>query len=303
MQFPAFPDVSPEQRATSHFYMRYEDVAQDGALKVGAMPAAVGLVFSRLWARSEQSQQLRGVGILPLLTRLVLQTTGGPTSVHAKVEVDGGYQLGHQRGLDGHVSRILLNCSVELHAPVGRTHPPQPANAGERVHVGRVFAEHVFTRPFAAAGNRKVLALPSAAGEHVPETQFASRSPLDTLAVEPTRWLEDAPRPDVAPTVFGLIHTDANQHVNSLVYPRVFEEAALRRLAALGHSTAALAVELIEVSYRKPCFAGEQMLIALRAFEQDGALGVVGYLGPAGCAAEQAHCMCQLRFRDGALPG
>ena len=61
---------------------------------------------------------------------------------------------------------------------------------------------------------------------------------------------------DPTPLPLGLAHTDANQHVNSLVYPRLFEEAVLRRLATLGKPTALL-TRRAEVAFRKPAFAGE----------------------------------------------
>jgi hypothetical protein len=40
------------------------------------------------------------------------------------------------------------------------------------------------------------------------------------------------------------------------------------------------------------------MFIWLRPFEKQGKLGAVGYLGPADCPPERAHCMCALTFRD-----
>ena len=89
--------------------------------------------------------------------------------------------------------------------------------------------------------------------------------------------LEPAMAPDPVPLVFGPVHTDSNMHVNSLVYVRVFEEAALRRFAALGKATTTLSREL-EIGYRKPCFAGEKMRVATRAFMLDGRLGVSAVL-------------------------
>lgn len=278
--------------------MRYEDIAQDGSLKVCAMPAAIGLVpMSKLWFRTETSRGLRAQGILPILTRLIMQATGGPISVRNKVEVDGAYQLGHSADERGAVARIYVNAHVELYAPVARTHPPQPDNAGARVHVGRVFAEHVFTRPFAPPSQRKVLALPGEREPHVPADVLAGRGPLDTLVVSPTRWLDDALTPDPIAVSFGLTHTDSNQHVNSLVYPHLFGEAALRRLYDLGHDTSTLLVEHVDVAFRKPCFAGERMHLSLRAFEQQGQLGAIGTLGPQGSTPDKAHSMCWLRFR------
>jgi hypothetical protein len=302
VQHPVFPKVPPEQRTEGAFYMRYEDVSQDGALKVGAMPAAIGLVcMGKLWFKTSTSSQLRAKGVVPILTRISMVTTGGPLSVRNKVEADGVYELGHTRDDHGQVSRILINGHAELYAPAARTHPPQPANAGERVHVGSVFAEHVFTRPFGPAKDRKVLALPTSQGALVPEQRLPFSSPLSTLSIQPAAWLEPGLTLDPVPATFGITHTDSNQHVNSLVYPQLFEEAALRRMFDLGYSTKALLVDQLDVSFRKPCFAGDRMYLWLRAFQHAGKLGALAYMGPPDCAPEKAHCSAAMTFRDGIL--
>jgi hypothetical protein len=116
----------------------------------------------------------------------------------------------------------------------------------------------------------------------------------------------DQLRLDSAATVLGIDDTDQNQHVNSMVYPHVFIQAALRRFAALGRSAALLARE-VEVSYRKPCFAGQSMRVVLRAFEHQGRLGAAGCLvaeddarDPDALArvlgAGQAHCYLKMLF-------
>jgi hypothetical protein len=114
--------------------------------------------------------------------------------------------------------------------------------------------------------------------------------------------LEDALAPDVAPIVFGLGHTDSNQHVNSLAYPRIFEEAALRRFASLGLATR-LMPRYFDIAYRKPCFAGERMRVILRAYRDGEQVGVVGSLvaddvtaSPARLAAASPHCFARMQF-------
>ncbi|HEX4353188.1 MAG TPA: hypothetical protein VHZ95_09745, partial [Polyangiales bacterium] len=93
----------------------------------------------------------------------------------------------------------------------------------------------------------------------------------------------------------GLTHTDANQHVNSLVYARVFEEATLRRFHALGERAALLGCRL-ELNYRKPCFAGDRMFSSLRSYRRQGALGATGFLAPEGAGIDRAHCTFDLRL-------
>ena len=82
------------------------------------------------------------------------------------------------------------------------------------------------------------------------------------------------------PVRFGLMHTDSNQHVNSLVYPRRFEERALSHLAQLGVDASALLARRVEAAFRKPCFAGDLAWITLRAWTLDGALWVSGTFHP-----------------------
>jgi hypothetical protein len=301
MELPEFPHVLSSQRTQGSVYMRFEDVSQDGALKVLGMPAAVGLVcLGKLWFKTQTSRETQPHGIVPILTRLAMQSTFGPMSVRLPVEADGAYQLAHVREIGGEVSRVLLNAHVELYAPKGVTHGPQPVGAGQRIHVGRAFAEHVFTRPWARSEERKVRALPTADGPLVPGPNTPFRDPLSTLSpATQLRWVDADYVEDVAPVAFGLTHTDSNQHVNSLVYPQVFEDAALRRWMDLGQDTSSLLVDFIDVAFRKPCFSGQRHYVHVRAFEHHGQLGVVAFLGPKGCAPERAHCMCALTFRSG----
>ena len=89
--------------------------------------------------------------------------------------------------------------------------------------------------------------------------------------------LDDALLPDEAPLIFGLTHTDANQHVNSLVYIRLFVEAAQRRLATVGRPLK-IRSRAVDIAYRKPCFAGDRVRSHLRLFDLSGDPGAAGYV-------------------------
>ncbi|MEI8257677.1 MAG: hotdog domain-containing protein, partial [Deltaproteobacteria bacterium] len=110
----------------------------------------------------------------------------------------------------------------------------------------------------------------------VPVATYAPR-PFPAIIALPrdAEPLEPALRFESQVITFGLVHTDSNQHVNSLVYPRIFEEAALRRLAALGVRTPLLA-RALEIGYRKPCFAGDRLRLALQAYRLGEHYGAVG---------------------------
>jgi hypothetical protein len=98
--------------------------------------------------------------------------------------------------------------------------------------------------------------------------------------------------------VFGLTHTDNNQHVDSLVYPRRFEDAALRRLHERGEGSNLLA-SATEVVYRKPCFARERVLCSMHSFRVAERLAAVGYMGSEDATPERVHCAMRMVFRAG----
>ncbi len=108
--------------------------------------------------------------------------------------------------------------------------------------------------------------------------------------------LDDSLRPDIVPIAFGLNHTDSNQHINSLVYPRLFEGAALRRLSTHGVPSKLLARH-VEIAYRKPFFVGQIARIHLQAFDSDEGLGVVGcFTEEKDSTTAKAHCYIRMHF-------
>jgi hypothetical protein len=297
VQFPAVPDVPRDQRASGVLFMRYEDIAQDGRVLLTGLPQAVGLVVWRKLISNHAITQARNKdGVIPILTRLVVEGGGGPVSVMRQLEAQGGFQLAHTVDAAGKVNRIVMNIFVGVDGTIARTAGPPPENHGQPVHVGRVFAEHVFTRLFAPPDQRKVLSLAAEGVPAVPPARYDWTPPESSQELPPgATWLEDAPSPDEAALEFGLTHTDSNQHVNSLAYPRLFEEAGLRRLARLGESTRVLA-RFVDIAYRKPCFAGDRMRFVLRAFRLGDRTGCVGRLVPDADHAARPHTYVRMAF-------
>jgi hypothetical protein len=283
--FPAEPEVPPEQRGVAEGRVRYEDIAQDGRLTLLALPHSYGLaVWQALLVDHPMTRPLQRDGVMPILTKLVLEGGEGPLSVRKPIEMHGCYQLGHTVDESAMPDRILLDMWTRLYAPRSRTVGPPPPGAGERILVGRCFAEHVFTRLFAPPESRKVLRLEVPGADPVPRTPRPWRAPDSFLQLPRGAVpLDEELVPDDAEVVFGVAHTDSNQHVNSLVYPRLFEDAAVRRLAARG-VTAPLLGRRVEVGYRKPCFAGERLRLLVRSFRLGGGYGAVGTFQAPGAA-------------------
>jgi acyl-CoA thioesterase FadM len=261
-------------RAAGKVSLRFEDVTQDGRLVLESLPTALGpTVFRGLLQRDPGTRACFEHGVFPIISRLVLHGMAGPFSANFRVEAEATFQIA--RSEDG---RLMLDMWANLYAPLGQTHGPQPGDGAERVLAGQVLAEHVFTRPFAPAGQRRVTDFDFPGAPDVRETRPAPPAG-ETIAGLPgsAAPLEPSPRADTTPVTFGLCHTDSNMHVNSLAYLRIFEEAALRRFTELGRGSLLLA-RTIDIAYRKPCFAGQHMRVVQQAFESGGKLGVAAVL-------------------------
>jgi hypothetical protein len=279
---PPFPEVPPEGAGKSPVVLRYEDIAQNGRFLVEALATGVN---ESLWggalAQHPIAEHAARTGIHTILSRFVLESTPGPFGVEGRCDAECRYWLARSVDDQGAVERLYLNAWIEMFAPIGRTNFPAPKNAGERVVAGRAFAEHVFTKPFAKAGERKVTSIPFVERE-VPELLYTAARPDALLAPTVGSTPLDASLVvDETVLAFGLRHTDSNQHVNSLVYPQLFEDAALRRMRALGLGTERIA-RSVDLAYRKPCFAGQEARIALALFEDGASVGAYGGFYDAG---------------------
>lgn len=297
MSFPKVPEMLDSESAKAPLSLRYEDLTQDGQIKLTSLLQAVGSTgFAQVWVKHPLLATF-SQGILPILTRLVIHTEAAPTLLGATLQAQGGMQTAREENAEGEVQALLLNMFAEVHGPLGRSFGPQPEGAGKRVRLARVFAEHTFTKPFAPAGQRKVLSFDIPGQPAIPEALHTRKLLPELLAPEAgDEPLDHEFMPDEAPWVFGMVHTDHNQHVNSLVYASLFENTALRRLADHGIDTRLHAAS-IELVYRKPCFAGERVICHVRAFTRDGEPGAIGYVAPLGARAERAHCALRLSFR------
>ncbi len=278
--FPPLPEVPASHRAHAQSPLRYEDVSQDGRVMLLSLPHAMGLaVWQKLMVDSPVPRAAQHQGLVPLLTRLVIEGHGGPVSVRRPFEIDGGYVLGHTVDAGGEPNRILLATFAEVRAPRARTHGPPPDGAGTLDLVGKIYGEHVFTRPFGPPEARKVRRLELDGVPAVPPLRLPWMKHDDVLTppagATGLTELDAAVKDDEVPVLFGLMHSDSNQHVNSLAYPRIFEEAALRRLAQHGRGTRLIA-RYAEITYRKPCFAGERVRLLLRAWASPHGAWVCG---------------------------
>lgn len=267
---PPFRGPGPE-RGEAELLPRYEDITQDGRLVLTAMMPGLGqAVWRALLGANPALESFRMQGVLPILRRLVLVSEAAPLTVHAPIHYEGTWRLA--RETDG--DRIFLNMWLDAEAPEGTTFGPPPPVDAPRRRVGRVFAEHVVTRPFAPPAERKVTRLEVPGLLEVPEDLH----PFEAAEA----LVEGAALEDGGEVAFGVMHTDSNQHVNSLVYPRLFEEAVLKKTG----SKARVATR-VELRFRKPFFAGDRARIRLRVGEGgEGTESVGAFYGD----ADKPHC-------------
>ncbi len=271
--------ITTNLRAEGELRLRYEDISQEGRIRLEALTSSVGVVW-RVIGKEPSAREIYKQGIIAILVRFDIEGTSGPFAVERSLCVTGSSDLGHVVDAAGAVSHLLLDISTELHGPAGRTNLPPPDNAGTTVLAGRVHARHVFTRPFGPPEARKVLSIGPESWVPPARRDWTAASAL--LELPPgARWLSDAFTLDPVPLVLGSVHTDSNQHVNSLVYPRFFEDAVLRALHEAGRPRTVHA-QRTSVGYRKPAFAGDVLRLAIRLFDAPAGLGAVGAFADAG---------------------
>jgi hypothetical protein len=280
IEIPALPPARAAD-VTGHAELlpRYEDIAQDGRLVLTAMMPGLGAaVWRTMMSAVPALEAFREQGILPILRRLVILGEAGPLSVHVPVRYQGTFRFAREKGGD----RLFLNMWLEARAPRATTFGPPPDRDAEHVLVGRAFAEHVVTRPFAPASERKVTRLDAPGVPAIPDDEHVFE-PAESLVAS-------APLEAAGDLAFGVMHTDSNQHVNSLVYPRVFEERVAGRLD--DDRRKRLLARAVEMRWRKPFFAGERARVAL-ALEGDVARGV---FVPADGTHDRPSCAIAMRF-------
>jgi hypothetical protein len=267
---PDAPAAPAEDRGKGTYRLRFEDLSQDGRIFFETVVASIGAsVWRPVLEKHPLSAALAADGVRPIFTRLVIVTSEARLSLGEPLSAEGVYEVACEPDEKGGVARMYLNMWTQVWG-IGRA---GASGEGERQLAARFFAEHVLTRPLAPPEHRRVTEVP---GVRRPRAEYRQPPREALLALPPeATWLEPDARVDPSPVVFGLTHTDINQHVNSLVYPRLFEEAGLRRLRELGKDATLLGRSL-EVSFRKPFFAGDSAKIRLRAFASGEGLGVAG---------------------------
>jgi len=289
---PPRPEFPSDQHGKTEGHLRYEDITQDGRL----MPIAIPPVLSGFWRNvlvKHKGATLAGQqGIIPILTRLTITSTDQHIRVDRMIEASTGFVLAHDRDAADAVTRLFMNVWCDVHGAAGRIVPRTPA--GPPTLAGTMFAEHTYTRPFGPPEQRKItrLEIPGLpevpdARYHAPTAATAGEAPdgatwLDELAVDPVEY------------AFTLDQTDSNQHVNSLVYIRIFGDAVARRLATRSLS---IRTKAVDIAYRKPCFAGDRVRCSLRLFEHQGVIGAAGFIAASG---EESRPRCYVRVAIGA---
>lgn len=272
-RLPPQPVVPDEHRAQAPLTLRYDDLGQTGHLLLEALPVALGRTGWSTVTRQIPDEVFRQKRMLPILSRFVMESGEAPFSVNDRMDAEASIQFAHTEKSDGQVDRIVLNMWCSVYGNAATTHGFRIPNQGERLLAGRVFAEHVLTRPFDPPETRRVVELDFPNFPKLPPELHEWQEPEALLGLpNDAQWLETGFSPDAAPIVFGTDRTDPNQHVNSLVYPRIFIDALLRRSWDLGHRFP-LRADALEIAYRKPSFSGERVHILLRAFADGDKLG------------------------------
>jgi hypothetical protein len=218
------------------------------------------------WCRRER--------VAPVLTRLVVDCRSTDrVSARRPLRATGALALGHVPGLR-EIDRIVVAMWVELAATADAQY--DASGDGRSFIAGRIFAEHALVALFAPPEERKVRRLAAEGYPPVPPLVWEA-TPLDDLAVVPEGAEPLGATFEGPVTLLGPMHTDANRHVNSLVAPRIFEEAALAAFESCGVSRPGL-VRMLEIGYPRPCFPGQRVRARLQAWRREAHYGASGVI-------------------------
>jgi len=264
LPFPAAPTASDVEPVDSGS-LRYDDVIQDGRLRLESAWRPTGKLLWRDPDAARVFAAMKG-GITNVLSRVTMQASEARLEPRARLRTRVSYRFEHTVNDAGAVDHILFSTWVEVLAE-GRGVGFVPA--------ARAHGQRVFTRLDAPPGRHLVTRLDAFGSAGFPPAQV-KWEPATALLEPPAgaTFLDAAPRLDPVPVVFGLTHTDLNQHVNFLMYHRAVEQAALSRSVELGHG-ARIASREVSLGYRKPSFAGDAVRVAVQAFRLAGAFGVL----------------------------
>jgi hypothetical protein len=265
LEYPREPESSVAEVGGDAGSLRYDDVVQDGRLRLESAWRPTGRV---LWGHPEVAKILKsmGRGVTNVLSRVTMQASEHPLEPRAAVRTTVRYRFEHTVDAEGTPDRILFSTWLDAFArgKDGHEHP-----------AARAYGQRVFTQLHAAPGQHLVTHLAGFGESGIPEHR-AVWEPATALLALPrgAEALDPAPRLDPGRVVFGLSHTDLNQHVNFLMYQRAVEQAALARFLELGLGARLLSRE-VSFGYRKPSFAGDVVRVAVQAFRLRGTLGVI----------------------------
>lgn len=294
MIIPAIPPASGyETSGQARLIPRYEDITQDGRVHLASLMTGLSAVWRAL-SNGAEIREMMQRGVVPILSRIVMlggegRNDDGPFAPDIPFAVEGTWRLARETNGE----RIFLDMWLDASAPHMRQFGPRPAADAPRARIGRVYAEHVMTRPFAKTpAERKVTKLGVPGLPELPDHEHP-HAPAAAL-------VEGAALTVESDHLFAMMHTDSNQHVNSLVYPRLYEETATRRLLERRPvpKPEALLARAIELRYRKPFFVGDraELALSLQPSTTDGAVHSVGAFSPPG-GAEKLSTAIAMTFQ------
>jgi hypothetical protein len=263
LDYPREPDDGEVAEDTAT--LRYDDLVQDGRIRLESAWRPTGRA---LWSHPSLAKIFRSMGpsITTVLSRVALQATDAVLAPRAPVTTSVRYHFEHTVDAAGDVDRLLFSTWLTARS-LGKD--------GAEKLAARAYGERVFTDLSAPPGKHLVKRLSGFGESGIPEHRGAWAKVTSLLELpRGATPVDDAPRLDPGRVVFGITHTDLNQHVNFNMYVRAIEQAALARFHDLGRG-AKLVSRAAELGYRKPSFAGEVVRIAVRAFELGGDVGVV----------------------------
>ncbi|MDH4122215.1 MAG: hypothetical protein OEV94_10960 [Deltaproteobacteria bacterium] len=219
---------------------------------------------------------LRKDGIFPLMFFLDFESM--PYSLRQTFqEVDYAIQLFRFKGEDNGGDRLLLNMEGTMRGEEGSGKPEHlfhDQHQGKKRVLAKARVVMALTRPTAPPGQRQVASLPQGASLLAEQPWEEPYPSPEELGQPPAGWRREGGKGTAGvhsvDGVWGIPHTDPNQHVNVLNYIIEAENMNTRLLHEAGVPPQAHHLRRGRMVFRKPFFAGDTFRVSGQLFSRGG---------------------------------
>ncbi len=231
----------------------FDEITERGALKLTSVLRVTAPRHFELWLSEVGGPDFfTSTGLFIPIAAFDLFVSDAPIRLGAEFDVAITIRLGRQLADDGTFRRLVSESVGEIHS--------LHAETGERVLLARNIKHNALSRNDPDPAKRRVTELPTTMNLGASPQRVLSFPGIDELARPPAGYSVLASLADSQSRVWSYQQTDMNRHVHAMEYVRMLDLFATEHLYRLAKPPRDHLIERTRVSFRKPCFPGEEYI-------------------------------------------